>query len=129
MRVFRDYGLDHKIESWNFQHLLGKEFRETSQSFNSFSWFRQFLFPFFPSVVWLSWNFVMFHEFFFQTHAKNFSFLSWKNKKVLFQKKFELSQEWTGFNIKTTSFVYWPNFQQRFCYILTVYLYIKLFVI
>ena len=37
-----------------------------------------------------------------------------KNRKVLFLEKYELSQEWTGFNIKTTSFVYWPNFQWRF---------------
>ena len=36
-----------KVESWNFQHLFEKEFRETSQNFNSFSSFRQFLFPFF----------------------------------------------------------------------------------
>ena len=63
---------------------------------------------------------------FFQTDAKKFQLSILKNKKVLFQKKFQLSQEWTGFNIKSTSFVYWPNFQQRFWYIITVYLYIKL---
>ena len=44
--IFRDYGLKNiffrnktflffKIESWNFQHLFEKEFRETSQNFNS----------------------------------------------------------------------------------------------
>ena len=33
-----------KIESWNFQHLSEKEFRETSQNFNLFGLFRQFLF-------------------------------------------------------------------------------------
>ena len=49
-----------KRESWNFQHLFEKEFRETSQNFNSFSSFRQFLFPFFLSFVWWSWNFVRF---------------------------------------------------------------------
>ena len=32
------------------------------------------------------------------------------NKKKLSLKKYELSQEWTGFNIKTTNFVYRPNF-------------------
>ena len=43
-----DYGLNHifwnilfcflcKIESWNFQDLFEKEFRETSQNFNSIS--------------------------------------------------------------------------------------------
>ena len=39
--LFRDYGLNHIL-----QHLFEKEFRETSQNFNSFSSFRQFLFPF-----------------------------------------------------------------------------------
>ena len=54
----RDYGLNYiffgnktvlffKIESWNFQHLFEKRFRETSQNFNSFSSFRHFLFSFF----------------------------------------------------------------------------------
>ena len=43
--LFRDYGLNYiffrnktiffKIESFNFQHLFEKEFRETSQNFNS----------------------------------------------------------------------------------------------
>ena len=44
--LFRDYGLNYifftnktflffKIESCNFQHLFKKEFRETSQNFNS----------------------------------------------------------------------------------------------
>ena len=72
LSLFRDYGLNYtffrnktflffKIESWNFQHLFEKEFRETS-----FSSFRQFLFPFFLSVVWLSWNFVRFHEILFK---------------------------------------------------------------
>ena len=71
--LFRDNGLNciffrnktflfFKIESWNFQHLFEKEFRESSQNFNSFSSFRQFLFLFFLSLVWFSWNFVRFHE-------------------------------------------------------------------
>ena len=57
---------------------------------------------------WMSSNFVR-----FQKYLNHFSFLSWK-KEVLFLKKYFLSQEWTGFNIKTTSFVYWLNFQWRF---------------
>ena len=36
-----------KIESWNFQYLFEIEFRETSQTFNSFSSFRQLVLPFF----------------------------------------------------------------------------------
>ena len=54
--------------------------------FYSFSSFRQFLFPFFLLVVWLSWNFVRFDEILFQTDAKSFSFLSWKTKKFYSQK-------------------------------------------
>ena len=46
-----------------------------------FSSFRQFFFPFFLSVVWVSWNFVRFHEILFLTDAESFSFLSWKTKK------------------------------------------------
>ena len=86
-RLFRDYSLFFfrnktflifKIESWNFQHLFENEFLEISQNFNYFSSSRQFLFLFFLSVVWLSRNFVRFHEILFQTDAESFSFLSWK---------------------------------------------------
>ena len=91
-RISWDYGLNYiffrnitflffKIESWNFQHLFEKGFRETSQNFNAFSSFRQFLFSYFVSVVWLSWDFVRFHKILFQTDAESFSFLSWKTKK------------------------------------------------
>ena len=51
----------------------------------------------------------------FSNRCWKFQLSIFRNKKVLFLKKIELSQEWTGCNIKTTSFVYWPNFQQRFC--------------
>ena len=76
-----------KIESWNFQHLFEKEFRETSQNFNSFSSFRKILFSFFLWVVWLSWNFVRFHEFFSSNRCLKFQLSILKNKKVLFLKK------------------------------------------
>ena len=81
-----NFFLFFKIASWKFQHLFEKEFREASQSFNSFTVFRQFLFSIFLSVVWLSWNFVRFHEIlfhscFFKSDDENFSFLSWKTKK------------------------------------------------
>ena len=91
--MFRDYGLNFffrnktclffKIESWKFQHLFENEFCETSQSFNSFSSFRQLLFKFFLLVVWLSWNFVRFHKTLFQTDAEIFSFLSCKSKNMI----------------------------------------------
>ena len=54
--LFRDYGLDHIfLRNKTFivfqDRIIGKEFFETSQCFNSFRWSRQFLFPFF---YWLS---------------------------------------------------------------------------
>ena len=51
-----------KIESWNFQNLFEKEFRETSQNFNSI---RQPIEKMKITIVWISWmswNFVRFHE-------------------------------------------------------------------
>ena len=71
-----------KIEIWNFQHLFETEIHETWQNFNSFSLFRQLLFSFFLSVVCLSWNFVRFHDFFFQ-----FQLSILKNKKSFIPKK------------------------------------------
>ena len=87
--LFRDYDLDHifsglklslfsKIESWNFQYLFEKEFCETSQNFNSI---RQLIEKVKIKIVWMSLNFVRFHEIHFQTDAESFSFLSWKTKK------------------------------------------------
>ena len=69
-----------KIESWNFQYLFEIEFGETSKNCNSFSVFRQLLFSFFLMVVWLTWNFVRFHEILFQTDSERFRLLSWKKK-------------------------------------------------
>ena len=64
-------------------------------------------------ISWMSWNFVRFHEIQFQTDAESFSFLSWKTKKFYsylkknFFKPLSIS--------KQKSFVYWHNFQWRFC--------------
>ena len=58
-----------KIESWNFQNRFEKEFRKTSQSFNSI---RQPIEKMKITIVWISWmswNFVRFHEILFQTDA------------------------------------------------------------
>ena len=58
-----------------------------------------------PGVIWVSSS---------PPHASQ---LSEKNDDLAVQ--YEecpwISQEWTGFNIKTTSFVYRPNFQRGFC--------------
>ena len=89
--LFRDFGLNYiffrnktflffKIESWNFQHLFEKEFRETSQNFNSFSSFRNFLFPFFLSVVLLSWKQMLkISAFYLEKQQKKF--YSYKNMR------------------------------------------------
>ena len=79
-------------------------------------WSRIFNFNFyfyfhFDSVETL-WGFTKF--FFKQMLNISFFYLE-KQKSFIPKKKYELSQEWTGFNIKTTSCVYWPNFQQWFC--------------
>ena len=65
-----------KIDRWNFQHLFDLGFRETSENFSSFT-----IFPFFLLVVWISWNFVRFHEIQNQTDAENVSCPSWQTKK------------------------------------------------
>ena len=65
--LFRDYGLDHfffrnktflffKIESWNFKHLFEKEFRETSQNFNSIRQPIEKLEIKFYWMSWMSWS-------------------------------------------------------------------------
>ena len=83
-----------------------------SQNFNSFSSFRQLLFSFFLSVVWLSWNFVRFRESdSFSNRCWKFQLSILKNKKVFFLKKIFFKPLSTS---KQKSFVYWPNFQRRF---------------
>ena len=91
--LLRDHGLNYiffrnqtflffNIETWNFQHLFEKEFRETSESFNSIRqriekmeikniWIR-----------WMSWNFVRFFtNFFFKQMLKVSAFYLAKTKK------------------------------------------------
>ena len=78
--------LFYKIESWNFQHLLEKEFCKTSQNFNSI---RQPIEEMKITIVWMrwiSWIFVRFHEIQFQTDAESFSFLSWKICQEIFKR-------------------------------------------
>ena len=70
---------------------------------------------YFHVFYWLSdwveivWGFT---RFFFKQMLVISAFYLEKQKKFYSLKK--LSQEWTRFNIKTTSFAYWPNFQWRF---------------
>ena len=104
--LFKDYGLNH-ICSWNKTFFVS-QYKKLKLS----ALFRQFLFPFFLFVVWLSWNFVRFHGILFQIDADTFIFLSWKNKTVLFLKKYFL---WYRQYQNKKRFVYRLNFQWRFC--------------
>ena len=70
-----------KIESWKFQQLFEKEFRETWQNFNSIRQLTERMKITIVWMDWMRWNFVRFHEIQFQTDAKSFSFLSGKTKK------------------------------------------------
>ena len=100
-----------KIESWNFQHLFENVFRETSQSFNSVTSFRQLSFTFFSlgclielKFCEVSWNSL-------STRCWKFQLSILKNKKVLFLKKYFFGRKSIS---KQKSFVYQPNFQWRF---------------
>ena len=67
--------------------------QKASQNFNLFSSSRKFIFPFFISVVWLSWNFV---KFFFKHMLKiSVFYLEKQNKNI--PKKFNLGRSlWIG---------------------------------
>ena len=82
----------HKVESWNLQHLFGKEFRETSQNFNSI---RQPIEKWEIKSVWIrgvSWNFWGFTKFFFKQMLKVLVFHLKKTKKFYSLKIYDLSR-------------------------------------
>ena len=108
---FRDKTfLYFKLESWNFQHLFKNKFCKTSQNFNSF--LQTILFPFFPLVVWLSWNFVI-KKFVFKQILTISAFYLVKQKSFIPKK-----MQFRPLSIsKQKSFVYWPNFQRRFGFV------------
>ena len=57
--------------------------------------------------VGILWRFM---KFFFKQVLKNSAFYLEKQNSFITKK---ISQEWTGFDIKKTSLVHWPNFQWR----------------
>ena len=95
--LFRDFGLNYiffrnktflffKIESWICQHLFEKEFRETSQNFNSI---KQWIEKMEIKIVWMSWiywNFVRFHEIPFSNRC-------WKIQLSILKKKSFISKK------------------------------------
>ena len=77
-----------KIESWNFQQLFDIQFWETLQNFSSFRLRFRWHFLWVIRAVWMSWNFVRFHEITNQRDAENLRFLSWQTKKYFFLKRY-----------------------------------------
>ena len=78
-----------KIESWNFQVQFEIKIRETSQTFNSFSFFRQLLFSSFS--YWLSdWAEILqgFMKFNFKMNLKVSAFYLEKQKSFTSKKNF-----------------------------------------
>ena len=102
-----------KIESWNFQHLFENEFRETSQSFNTFSWFRQLLITFFSLGCMVELKFCEVSQNSFSNENESFSFLSWKTKNFISEKNNFLAIV----NIKTKKLCLLIQFSRRFCYL------------
>ena len=72
-----------KIESWNFQDLFEIKFHETSQNVNSIRQLIEKMKITIVWMIWMSWNFVRFHEILFQTDTESLSCLSWKTKYFL----------------------------------------------
>ena len=76
-----------KIESWNFQVQFEIKIRETSQNFNTFSFFRQLLFSSFFISCLIELKFWEISGDSFLTSVWKFQLSTFKNKKVLFLKK------------------------------------------
>ena len=70
--VFQDRELKLSVSVWNWI---------------SWNLIKIQLIPLIQTIIWLSWNFVRFHDFFFQTDSESFSFLSWKTKKFYSKNK------------------------------------------
>ena len=100
-----------KIERWNIQVQFEIGFRETSQNFNSFSFFRQLLFSSF--FYWLSdWVEILrgFTKFNFKLNLKVSAFYLEKQKSFIPKK----NVFWSLSISKQKSFVYWLNFPEGF---------------
>ena len=100
-----------KIESWNFQVQFEIKIRETSQNFNSFSFFRQLLFSSFFIGCLIELKFCKVSRNSISKWTWKFQLSILKNKKVLFLKKIFLGPLSKS---KQKSFVYWLNFLEGF---------------
>ena len=96
-----------KLESWNFQVQFEIKIRETSQNFNSFSFFRQLLFSSFFIGCLIVLKFCKVSRNSITKWTWKFELSILKNKKVLFLKKIFFKPLSIS---KQESFVYWPNF-------------------
>ena len=100
-----------KIERWNFQVQFEIGFRETSQNFNSFSFFRQLLFPFFFIGCLIELKFCKVSRNSISNWTWKFQLSILKNKKVSFLKKYFLSRT---AKVDPKDGVYWLNFLEGF---------------
>ena len=80
-----------KLESWNFQVQFEIKIRESSQNFNSFSFFRQLLFSSFFIGCLIELKFCKVSRNSISNRCWKFQLSILKNKKVLFLKKYFLS--------------------------------------
>ena len=100
-----------KLESWNFQVQFEIKIRESSQNFNSFSFFRQLLFPFFfyqlSDWVEILWGFTKFN---FKLNLKVSAFYLERQKSFIPKKKIFLAVV----NIKTKNLCLLTQFSRRF---------------
>ena len=101
-----------KIERWNFQVQFEIGFPETSQNFNSFSFFRKLLFPFFfyqlSDWVEILWGFTKFN---FKLNLKVSAFYLEKQKSFIPEKNIFLAVV----NMKTKNLCLLTQFSRRFC--------------
>ena len=120
--IFRDYSLQNFFRNETFfvfqdrklklSASVRKEFPETSQSFNSFSSFRQLLISFFSICCLIELKFCEVSQNSFSNRRWKFQQSILKNKNKIFMRKifFRL----LSISKQKKSFVYWPNFQWRF---------------
>ena len=84
--LYRDYGLDHIVYRYKTFFFQDRKLTFSAPVWKRISWnlskfqhiqlIQAILFPFVLSFVWLSCNFVKFHEIIFQTNDENFSLLN-----------------------------------------------------
>ena len=115
------------IERWNFQHLFDNRILWNLTKFQLIQLIQTIFISTFSISCPIELKFCEASRNYFSNRWWKFQISILKNKKDLFLEKYEISQEWTGFDIKTTSFIYCPNFQQCFCFLKTSFKFLIFF--